>query len=211
VDPSWIIASKLWLVLDRGAAAPRNLLAVTAQALDGGVDAVMCRVKDATPSELRAIAGPLRELCRQRQAPFVISHNVELALELGADGVHLGAGAAPLASVRAITGPRMRLGYSTHSVPEARSIMEQGADYVFLGPVFPTPAKLKYGPPLGLDVVAPALELPMPVAFIGGINHSTLPELVARGASRIAVIAALQRVPDVTAAARELRRMLDPR
>ncbi len=208
---AWPALSRLWLVLDRAAAAPRSLLEVTRQAVAGGIDVVVCRIKDATPDELRKLARPLRELCRQSQIPFVLSHCVDVALELGADAVQLGVSAGALDSIRATLSPEMLIGYSTHSVPEASLMLEQGADYVFLGPIFPTPAKLHYGQPLGLGVVQPALALAKPVVFIGGINPATLPELTALGVTRIAAIAALQSVPDVTRAVRGMRRALEAR
>lgn len=211
MDATWIAASSLWLVLDREAAAPRSLLDVAAQALAGGVDVVMCRVKDATSAELRQLALPLRELCRERQAPFVISHDAVVAQDLAADALHLGAGDAPVREVRQSLRAGIAIGYSAHSVQESAEAMAAGADYAFLGPIFPTPAKLRYGPPLGLGVVRPALALPKPSVFIGGISPETLPALVRLGARRIAAIGALQAVPDVQTAACAMRRLLAPR
>ena len=179
------------------------------QAARGGVDAVLCRLKELSEAEAYGIAAEVRQSCAEAGVPCVISHWAETALRLKADGLQLGAADPPLAEMRARIGKGMVLGYSAHSVEEARRAMEQGAGYVFLGPVFPTPAKLRYGAPLGLGVVRPALELPRPVVFIGGINLATLPELVAAGGKRIAAIAALNSAPDVAAAAAALRRMLD--
>jgi thiamine-phosphate pyrophosphorylase len=205
---SWIENSKLWLVLDRAAAAPLSLADATKQAVLGGVDVVVCRIKDAPPEQVRQMAIPVREICQRTSTPFVMSHDVELGIELGADAIHAGAADAKLEAIRAIAGSQIALGYSSHSVAEAEAMLASGADYVFLGPVFPTPAKLKYGNPLGLGVIPGALALPKPVVFIGGINLSTLPQLVATGARRVAAIAALQSVPDITAAAQAMRAIL---
>ena len=205
---TWLEDSKLWLVLDRAAAAPHSLVEATESALKGGVDVVVFRLKDTPQEEVRRLAIPVCEICRRANMPFVISHEVALGLELGADAIHAGIGDGSLQSIREQIGNQMALGYSAHSVAEAALMLASGADYAFVGPIFPTPAKLKYGEPLGLEVVADASALPKPVVFIGGINQNTLPKLVALGGRRIAAIAALQSVPDITAAAKTMRSLL---
>lgn len=197
------------MVLDRRAAVPHTLPEVTQLCIRGGVDAVLCRIKDAPESEVRRLAGPVRELCRQSGTPFVMSHFPELAVELQADGVQLGITDAGVGEVRELTGAGMALGYSTHGVGEARQRFAEGVDYVFLGPIFATPEKLKYGAPLGLEVVSEALELPGPVVLIGGINAGNCRQVVQAGGVRVAAISALQRTPDPVAAARRLQAILD--
>jgi thiamine-phosphate pyrophosphorylase len=204
----WIDSSRLWLVLDRAAAAPLTLAEVTEHAVAGGVDVVVCRIKDAPPPQVRQLALPVREICRRTKTPFVMSHDVELGLELSADAIHTGAAEGQIEALRAMTGSRMALGYSTHRVAEAGEMLARGADYVFLGPVFPTPAKIKYGDPLGLGVIQGTSALLGPVVYIGGINEATLPQLIAAGGRRVAAISALQSVPDVTAAVRAMRGLL---
>ena len=180
----WIIASRLWLVLDRHAADPRTLPEVTRLAVSGGVDAVLCRIKDAPLADVARLAAEVRAACRELATPFVMSHFPELAVSLQADAV--------------------QLGFSTHGAGEARDCLAAGADYVFLGPVFPTPEKLKYGAPLGLSAVRAAAALPGPVVFIGGINMGNVGSIVQAGGLRIAAIGALQRVADPRAAALDL-------
>lgn len=205
---AWLEDSKLWLVLDRAAASPHSLAEAAELALEGGVDVVVFRLKYAPQAEVRRLAIPVREICRRADAPFVISHYVELGLELGADAIHAGIADGNLQAIREQAGSQIALGYSAHSVDEAARMLASGADYAFLGPIFPTPAKLKYGEPLGLEVIAGALALPKPVVLIGGINQATLPQLIAMGGHRIAAIAALQSVPDITLAAKAMRSLL---
>jgi thiamine monophosphate synthase len=88
----------LWLVLDRQAAAPRSLPEVTDLAIRGGVDVVLCRIKDAPAELVLRQSRPVRDICSKRGTPFVMSHFPELALELAADGVQLGVADAPLAA-----------------------------------------------------------------------------------------------------------------
>ena len=208
MQPTWVESSRLWLVLDRRAAAPLSLHEVTRQAISGGVDVVLCRIKDAAREEVRRESSAVRALCREERIPFVMSHFPDLALELEAEGVQLGVEDAPLNEVRAQVGEGMVIGYSTHSVEEARRRFDEGADYVFLGPVFATPEKLKYGYPLGVAVVNAASGLPGPVVFIGGISLANVGQITGLGGRRIAAISSLQRVGDPAEAARRLREML---
>jgi thiamine-phosphate pyrophosphorylase len=198
-------------VLDRLAAAPRTLPEVTQHAIRGGVDAVLCRIKDAPAAEVRRLAQPVREICRRAGTPFVMSHFANLALELDADGVQLGLGDPPAAQVIDLVGTRMAVGYSTHGVGEARNCFAEGVDYVFLGPIFATPEKLKYGPPLGVDAVSQSAGLPGPVVLIGGINADNCEQVVQAGGKRVAAISALQRTSDLAAQARRMKAILSAR
>jgi thiamine-phosphate pyrophosphorylase len=205
----WIKGSRLWLVLDRSAALPHELTEVTEQVIAGGVSAVLCRIKDAPPVEIKPIASAVREVCHRLQIPFVMSHHPELALALQADAVQLGTEDQSIADVSSVVGGSIAIGYSTHGVGEAAQRFAEGADYVFLGPVFATPEKLKYGDPLGLDAVSDAAALPGPVVFIGGINEGNLSQVISRGGKRVAAISALQRVDDPRAAASRMLAMLE--
>lgn len=196
----WIVRSRLWLVLDEAAAAPRSLAEVTRQAIQGGVDAVLCRLKTQPPPRVYELALALRSICAELACPFVMSHHCALGLHLGADAVQLGQGDISLASARQLLGPGIRLGRSCHSLDEARAAFEQGADYVFLGPVYATPSKLAYGAPLGPAIVPVAEALPGPVVYIGGITYDNLGPLLEAGARRVAAIRALQGVDEVAEA-----------
>lgn len=210
LNSDWPAQAKLWLVLDRHAAEPRSLEEVTELCIASGVEAVLCRIKDLPQTEVRKLAIPVREVCARLASPFIMSHDVELACELSADGIQLGLGDPPLEEVRGQLPPGTKVGYSTHSVDEALDRRGEGADYVFLGPIFPTPAKLKYGAPLGLDVVcdASARLTGFPVVFIGGIKISNISDVVQAGGSRVAAIAALQAVDEPSAAAAAFKRQL---
>lgn len=196
-------------MLDRSAAFPRELPEVTELAGAGGISAVLCRIKDAPLMEIKPVASVVREVCHRFHTPFVMSHHPELALELQADAVQLGTVDQSIAHVRSIVGDNIAIGFSTHGVGEAARCFEEGADYVFLGPIFATPEKLKYGDPLGLDTVSDAADLPGPVVFIGGITERNLGQVIAQGGKRVAAISALQRVNDPQAAASRMLSMLE--
>ena len=205
LNPNWLEDARLWLVLDLGAAGQRSLIDVTREAANGGVDAVICRIKDQPYAIVKRESTAVREVCREIGIPFIMSHYPELAVELHADGVQIGVSDPAVSDIRAIVGHDMVIGYSTHGVSEARQRFADGVDYVFLGPIFPTPDKLKYGEPLGIDTVNNASCLPGPVVFIGGINFSNISTVIDRGGQRVAVISAIQRANNPETAAREMK------
>lgn len=204
----WIWQSRLWLVLDRHAAAPRTLPEVTELAIKGGVDVVLCRIKDAPTEEVLELSRPVREVCKRRDIPFVMSHFPQLAVELDAEGVQLGVADDPVEEVRQLVGDRLALGFSTHGVGEARHCFAVGFDYVFVGPIFATPEKLQYGEPLGINTVAQAASLAGPVVFIGGITVENCTQITRAGGRRVAAISALQRTADPLSQARRLKDLL---
>ena len=199
-QPDWPSAARLWLVLDMAAALPRSLVDVTRLAVSGGVDAVVCRIRNQSQEVLFRESTAVREACRELRVPFIMSHNPELAAELNADGIQIGISDPDITVIRKVIGSRMVIGYSTHGVQEAYRCFDEGADYVFLGPIFPTPEKLKYGDPIGpATVVQPSAEAGDAV---------DIGDIVNRGARRIAVISAIQRTPDPASSSTDLKRYL---
>ena len=172
------------------------------------MDAVVLRMIGASEEEVLAQARSIIGACRAHSAPLIISHALSVAMEIGADGVHLGNADAPIREVRALVGDAMLIGYSAHSIEEALSAQEQGADYILLGHVFETPSHAGK-PPLGLAEVSRAVAaLRIPVVCIGGIDLSTIAQLKAAGGRRIAAIRALNAGDDLTAQARALKEAL---
>jgi thiamine-phosphate pyrophosphorylase len=153
-------------------------------AVDGGATVVQLRLKAASTDAVVERGRPFREL----PATFVVNDDVEAALRLGADGVHLGRddeGAA-----RALESGLL-LGLSAASLDEARAAEERGAAYVGAGPVRPTPSQLDADPPIGLDGLrAICAAVSVPVVAIGGIDASNARDCVAAGAAGVAVIRA---------------------
>lgn len=209
MESTWLDTCRLWFVTDREYTDPGTLISTAQQALLGGADALVCRLKQDQPAKTWAIAEELRALCSELDKPFVISHSVELYYLIHADALHLGVGDQPLPIVRNQLGSAAVIGCSTHGIEEAAACLSSGADYVFLGPIFSTPSKLRYGPPLGIQVVHEANDLPGPVVFIGGINQANVHEITAAGGSRIAAISALHNAPSPYAAAQQLRQELE--
>lgn len=153
---------------------------------------VVCRNKGIPEKKQRDLAKRLQEVCLLQKKKFVISHNIGLAIELGADGIHLGVGDPSITQARDMVGGEITLGYSTHSVLEAQKMFDAGADYIFLGPIYSTPEKLKYGKPLGVQAIKAALDLSGPVVFIGGMDETTIAQAHSLGATRFAAIREFQ-------------------
>jgi thiamine-phosphate pyrophosphorylase len=175
-------------------------------ALRGGVDIFQLRDKHASDDELLRAAALARRLCDEHGALFIVNDRPDLALAARADGVHVGQDDMPIAQARAIVGPDLVIGRSTHSPDQVDGA--EGADYIGVGPVHATPTKLGR-PAVGTDLVRHAAQhARVPFFAIGGLDAATLPAAVAAGATRAAVVRAISEAPDPEAAARDLRAAL---
>jgi len=190
LDPS------LYVILDRAAAAGRDLVEILDAVVAGGARMVQLREKTWPSGQLLPLAETLRARCRQAGVTFVMNDRVDLALVLEADGVHLGQDDLPPSLARPLLRPGMILGVSTHSVEQARRAQAAGADYVAVGAMFPTQTKPDF------ELVGPALiravrrEVRMPLVGIGGITPQNAGEVIRAGADGVAVISALCAAPD---------------
>ncbi|HET9016796.1 MAG TPA: thiamine phosphate synthase, partial [Thermomicrobiaceae bacterium] len=148
--------------------------------------------------------------CRERGVLFVVNDRVDLALALGADGIHVGVDDLPLRETRALVGNRMVVGYSPPTLSAALAAVEDGADYLGIGPVYATSTKGDAGVPVGVEQVARVTaEVGLPVVGIGGIGAAGAGAVVEAGAAGVAVISAVVGADDVRAAAREIRVEVD--
>ncbi|GIW41721.1 MAG: putative thiamine-phosphate synthase [Candidatus Binatia bacterium] len=198
---------RLCLVTDRKrCGGSEGLLGKVRAALRGGVDAVQLREKDLDGGELFELARRLLEECRARGALLFVNDRIDVALAVGADGIHLPARSFPVPEARRLVGPERWIGISTHSESEVRAAARDGADFAVLGPVYPTPGK---GPPLGTEPLRLACrDSGIPVLAIGGILPSRVSEVLAAGARGVAVIGAVLDRDDPERAASELRKAL---
>lgn len=190
----------------------RDHLDVVRAALAGGADALQLREKEAPGRELYRLALRVRELVREQggETLFLVNDRVDVALAAGADGVHLGQEDLPATAARDILGPGAVLGISAGSVEEAVAAEREGADYLGVGPVFPTPSKPDAGEPMGLGGLrAVRRAVRIPIVAIGGINEENLEGVLEAGAEGIAVISAVTAAADMEEAVRRLRRALD--
>lgn len=195
----------LYLVTDRSQTLGRDLLWVLERALEGGIRAVQFREKDLGGKELFLLAEAVRELTHRYRAALLINDRIDVALAIGADGVHLGGESFPVARARELVGAQKIIGVSTHSLEEAREAEEQGADFIVFGPVYFTPSKASYGAPQGLMKLKKLVEkTSLPVYAIGGIKPENIPETKKTGVRGIALISAVVSASDPKIAVEEI-------
>ena len=204
---------RLYAVTDRTWLHGRNLIDVVSEAIDGGATFVQLREKshlegmELSGEELLAEAKKLAQLCHERGVLFVIDDDVELALEAGADGVHVGQSDMAAKRARALLGPDKILGVSAHNAAEALAAQADGADYLGCGAAFVTGTKLDAHPVTAETMRAVTAAVNIPVVAIGGIDAANLLQLQGRGLAGVAVVSAIFAQADPCAASRELYRL----
>ena len=174
-------------------------------ALDGGATVIQLRKKSMPLLEQYRLALALRTLTRAHEALLIINDHADLAVAADADGVHLGQDDLPPAAVRALPGFDGRLiGRSTHSLAQVQLAVHEGADYVAVGPVYPTPTK-EGRPAVGTGLVARvAGVIDRPFVAVGGIDLGNAPAVIDAGAPAVAVVRAVYDAPDPAEATRRL-------
>lgn len=196
---------RLYLITDRRQAPGGGIAGAVARALDAGVRAVQLREKDLGGRELHRLAGRMRELTARYGAKLLVNDRVDVALAVGADGVHLGVASMAARDARTLLGPSALIGCSTHSLVELAEAEAGGADFVTFGPVFATPSKARYGPPVGVDALRDACGAArIPVFALGGVGAQNAGEVVAAGAAGVAAISAIVAAADPESAVAEL-------
>lgn len=195
----------LYAVTDRAWLRGRELVDCVRDAIAGGATFVQLREKDATHGEIVQLARELVPICHAAGVPFVIDDDVEAALEAGADGVHVGQDDAACVDARRMLGPDAIVGVSAQTVAQALKAQADGADYLGVGALIPTPTK-----PDAVDVTYDELcaiceAVDIPVVGIGGLNASTIDRLAGSGADGAAVVSAIFAADDCLQATRDLR------
>lgn len=196
----------LYLVTDAPERYAHGLLVGVEAALAGGVSIVQYRATAGTRRHLYETARALLALLRPRRVPLIINDQVDLALAVDADGVHVGQNDLPAEIVRRLIGPGKLLGLSITAPGQLDAIPPQTVDYLGLGPVFPTISKDDAAPALGLESLARlTARTTLPTVAIGGINLENAADVFAAGVEGLAVVSALSLAADPAAAARALR------
>lgn len=195
----------LYVITDARLSRGRTHLDVVRDAILGGATVVQYREKGATTRRMVEEARALLELCREAGVPLIINDRVDVALAVGADGVHLGVDDMPVGIARRLLGPDKLIGHSPETLEQVRASEADGADYLGVGSVFGTATKPDAGSPIGLvglERVIAAVSIP--VVGIGGITAQNAAQVIRAGAAGAAVISAVVAAEDVEAAARRL-------
>ena len=195
----------LYAVTDRHWLNGRTLYSLVEEALKGGATFIQLREKELDEEHFLEEAKEIKELCRRYQVPFVINDNVEIALAVDADGVHVGQSDMEAGDVRAKLGPDKMIGVSAQTVEQAVMAEQNGADYLGVGAVFPTGSKADALEVSHDTLIAICKAVKIPVIAIGGISKENILELSGSGVCGIAVISAIFAKDDIEEAARELR------
>ena len=195
---------KLYAVTDRTWLNGRSLEDAVEQAILGGVTCVQIREKGLDEDELIEEASKLADVCHKHNVPLIVNDNYLAALKSGADGVHVGIEDAPVKEIRRIAGRNFIIGATAKTVEQAKLAEAEGADYLGVGAVFPSPTKKNAVriTPEKLREICDSVKIP--AVAIGGISHENVHEIKGCGHSGIAVVSAIFGAEDVKAAAQKL-------
>lgn len=196
----------LYFITDSTCVPENRFLPVVEAACKGGATIVQLREKDKSTREYMQLAAATHEITARYGIPLIIDDRVDVALAVGAEGVHVGQSDMPVRDVRRILGPDKIVGATAKTVPQALEAYEQGADYLGCGAIYPTTTHVK-------TVITPVETLkdvvkavPIPVNAIGGLNKDNIFVLKGSGIAGICVVSAIMKAADPETAARELKR-----
>ena len=204
------IAFSLYLVTDRALARGRSSADVVREAVAGGVTCVQLREKNCGTREFMEEARAVRAATRALGVPLIVNDRVDVALAIGADGVHLGQQDMAIADARRLGPPGWIIGVSAETVADAVRADKEGADYIGVSPVFATPTKIDTAPPLGLSGLRQMrAATKIPLVAIGGIHAGNARDVIRAGADGLAVVSAIVAANDPCAAAAQLRQEIE--
>ena len=195
----------LYVVLDPGLCRRMSMVETAVAAVAGGAGAIQLRDKTATTAQLVQAGRAIRHALAGSSARLIINDNIEAALAIDADGLHVGQRDLPVRTAREALGPGKLLGLSVESLAQAASVDPLLVDYVGISPVFATSTKPDHAPPVGLaGVRLMAAVSPVPCVAIGGLTAQNAALVMAHGAAGVAVVSAVCDQPEPEAAAREI-------
>ena len=197
---------RLYAVTDRGWVGKKTLYEQIEEALKGGVTIVQLREKNLDTAAFIEEAVKVKELCHRYNVPLIINDNVTVALKSGADGVHVGIEDTPVEEIRKAVPYGFIIGATAKTVEQARSAERQGADYLGVGAVFPSPTKKNAVRITKEQLKEISLSVAIPTVAIGGITLDNVDELSGGGMDGIAVVSAIFAADDIKKAAAELKK-----
>ncbi|MBE6524775.1 MAG: thiamine phosphate synthase [Thermoplasmata archaeon] len=199
----------LYVVTDEKLSKGRSNVEIARLAYEGGADVVQLRMKNASKEAMIKDALAIQELADDFSRFFIVNDNVEVALESGADGVHLGQSDMPIEKAIEILGDDKIIGISANTVETAMDAKEKGATYIGVGSIFTTATKPDADQGIGLDAIYKIHEaVDIPLVAIGGINLGNVQEVIRAGADAAAVVSAVVSQDDVRKAAHDLKELI---
>lgn len=201
---------QVYLVMGLEDYGGRTALQIAREAIAGGATMIQLREKNAPLKQVLEQGAQLRELCRELGVPFLVNDRVDVALLLDADGVHVGQDDIPGTEARRLMGEDKIIGISAGTMEEAEWAMENGADYLGVGPVYATMTKQDAGEAVGPALIdAIASRWTIPIVGIGGIHQDNAAAVIEAGAKGVAVVSAITRQSDPQAAAQAIAAAVD--
>lgn len=201
---------KLYLVTDRDLSLGRSLEEVVCEAVAGGVTIVQLREKDAATGEFVELARRLMAVLKPLGVPLIINDRVDVALAVDADGVHIGQSDMSYEDARRLLGPDKIIGLSVENFEDLDAANALDVDYIGISPVYGTPTKTDTAEPFGLEGLRKAVQMSVhPTVAIGGMNASTVGDVMAAGTDGVAVVSAICSAPSPRAAAAELLNIIN--
>lgn len=197
----------LYAITDEGALAGRDLFEAVESALKGGATMIQLRDKGASHKELTDKARALTALCHRYSVPLIVNDDYKAALDAGADGVHVGTDDTPVSEIRRFAGEGFIIGATAKTVEQAKAAKAQGADYLGVGAVFPSPTKANAIRITADMFTAIRQSTDLPAVAIGGISRDNILTLKDHGADGAAVVSAVFASADIESAARQLREL----
>ena len=197
---------KLYLVTDRELSLGRSLEEVVSEAVKGGVTVVQLREKDASTGEFIELARRLMKLLKPLRIPLIINDRVDVTLAVDADGVHIGQSDMSYEDARRLLGPDKIIGLSVENFKDIEAANALDVDYIGISPVYGTPTKTDTAEPFGLEGLRKAVQMSKhPTVAIGGMNASTIAEVMAAGTDGVAVVSAICSAEDIRKETSDLR------
>ena len=201
--------SGLYVIIDTQALKGHSHVEATTQAIRGGAGAIQLRDKLLSKKELLPIAQELKNLCDEHNVPFIINDYLDLVLAADADGLHLGQDDLPIRVARKLLPIDKIIGISTTTIDQAVTAESEGADYIAVGSMYPTPSK-ETAKVVGLDRLRQIRQaVILPLVAIGGITKDNVDEVIAAGANSVAIISAILQAKDIEAAAQQITGKLE--
>ena len=200
--------ARLYGIVDLGYLSADTAPVAAEKLLEGGVDILQLRGKNAEKSVIAGLAEEIHALTEPLGVPLILNDYPELLRDVPAEGAHVGQDDISVAEARTAAGRPVIIGKSTHSLVQARAAAEECADYIGFGPLFATPTK-PGRPAIGLEDICTAYsEVKIPIFCIGGIKNENLAEVIAAGAQRIVIVSGCLTADDITASVASARRTL---
>ena len=201
---------KLYLVTDRELSLGRSLEEVVSEAVKGGVTVVQLREKDASTGEFIELARRLMKLLKPLRIPLIINDRVDVALAVDADGVHIGQSDMSYEDARRLLGPDKIIGLSVENFKDIEAANALDVDYIGISPVYGTPTKTDTAEPFGLEGLRKAVQMSAhPTVAIGGMNASTISDVMAAGTDGVAVVSAICSAENIQKATSDLREIVE--